>query len=233
MKRINKLINLIRQRIYVSPTTKLDVINTFHRLYYDSWHHFNQETIKIKWLGVETLKCPLDLWIYQEILSQLRPDLIIETGTYAGGSALFFANLFDLMGIDGRVISIDVCESANFPAHPCITYLTGSSISEDIVSQVQKQVVKADKVICFLDSDHTCDHVLKEMKIYAQFVTLGSYLIVEDTNINGHPVYPDFGKGPTEAVEIFIAENDQYEIDSSCERFLLTMNPKGYLKRVR
>jgi cephalosporin hydroxylase len=84
-----------------------------------------------------------------------------------------------------------------------------------------------------LDSDHSQSHVEKELKLFAPLVTLNSYLIVEDTNINGHPAYPSFGPGPYEAVETFLRTNDNFEVDSSREKFLMTFNPKGYLKRVR
>ena len=84
-----------------------------------------------------------------------------------------------------------------------------------------------------LDSDHSKPHVLRELELYSGFVTPGSYLIVEDTNLNGHPAYPDFGPGPMEAVDKFLSANDEFVVDQRCERFLLTMYPKGYLRRVR
>ena len=84
-----------------------------------------------------------------------------------------------------------------------------------------------------LDSDHTKEHVLNELRIYQQFIPIGGYLIVEDTNINGHPVQEDFGPGPMEALREFLLETDSFEIDKTKERFLLTMNPCGYLKRVK
>jgi len=84
-----------------------------------------------------------------------------------------------------------------------------------------------------LDSDHAKEHVLAEMRLFQEFIPVGGYLIVEDTNINGHPVYPDFGPGPMEAVEEFLAETDSFQLDPACERFLLTMNPRGYLRRYK
>lgn len=83
-----------------------------------------------------------------------------------------------------------------------------------------------------LDSDHSADHVTKELSIYSQFVSQGCYLVVEDTNINGHPVLPEFGPGPAEALEEFLAGNGQFTVDESREKFLLTFNPKGYLRRI-
>lgn len=224
---------LLRERILVGSSTKSDVIRDFHRLYYESWRHLDQDTTRLSWLGVRTMKCPLDLWMYQEILVGIRPRLIIETGTLYGGSALFLAGILDLMGGEGHVISIDVRSDESFPRHPRITYLTGSSTSEAIVAAVTEQARVEGPIMCLLDSDHGRAHVLDELDIYGDLVTVGSYLVVEDTNVNGHPVYPDHGPGPMEAVREFLERDDRYIVDESRERFLLTMNPRGYLKRVR
>jgi cephalosporin hydroxylase len=100
-----------------------------------------------------------------------------------------------------------------------------------IVGHVSDLVGEDDSVLVILDSDHTKDHVLAEMRAYGPLVTRGSYLIVEDTNINGHPVLPDFGPGPWEAVEEFLQGNDQFQVDRSREKLLMTFNPMGYLRR--
>ncbi len=115
---------------------------------------------------------------------------------------------------------------------PVGCHLTGSSTSELIVQQVEERVANK-RVIVILDSEHARSHVLEEMRLYAPFVTIGSYLIVEDTNVNGHPVYPEFGAGPSEAVTAFLETRDDFEVDPSREKFLLTFNPRGYLKRIR
>jgi cephalosporin hydroxylase len=170
------------------------------------------------WLGVPVLKCPLDLWIYQEIIFEVKPDVIIECGTFRGGSALFLAHMCDLVN-NGRIISIDIEYREDRPKHERITYLIGSSTSEEIVRKVKSLIRDRDKVMVILDSDHHKEHVLKELKIYSKFVTKGSYLIVEDTNINGHPVVPDFGPGPLEAVEEFLKENKNFVADRTKEKF--------------
>jgi cephalosporin hydroxylase len=100
-----------------------------------------------------------------------------------------------------------------------------------IVGHVSDLVGEDDSVLVILDSDHTKDHVLAEMRAYGPLVTKGSYMIVEDTNINGHPVLPDFGPGPWEAVEEFLQGNDQFTVDRSREKLLMTFNPMGYLRR--
>jgi len=88
-------------------------------------------------------------------------------------------------------------------------------------------------VMVILDSNHDKDHVLNELRSYNRFVTKGSYLIVEDTDFNGHPVLPDYGPGPMEAVKAFLSENKDFEVDKSREKFFLTFNPRGYLKKIR
>jgi cephalosporin hydroxylase len=202
-------------------------VRAFHELYYDSRDTTWKDT---RWRGVRAQKCPLDLWVYQEILHEVQPDLIVETGTAEGGSALFLASILDLLG-RGEVITIDLLLRSDFPRHPRITYLNGSSTDPMIVGHVSDLVGEDDSVLVILDSDHTKDHVLAEMRAYGPLVTKGSYMIVEDTNINGHPVLPDFGPGPWEAVEEFLQGNDQFQVDRSREKLLMTFNPMGYLRR--
>lgn len=207
-----------------------EFIDGFHHLYYDSaesggtWKN-------TYWLGVPTEKCPLDLWIYQEILYEVRPDVIVETGTRWGGSALFLAGLCDVLG-RGRVITIDIEVPGERPSHDRITYLLGSSISPQVVEEVRKDIGTGDRVLVSLDSDHAMDHVLAEIRTYGTLVSPGSYLIVEDTNINGHPVLPGCGPGLMEAVQEFLKETDEFVVDDNREKLLLTFNPKGYLRRV-
>ncbi len=115
---------------------------------------------------------------------------------------------------------------------PRITYLLGSSVSEEIVGRVAAEAEGQAPILVILDSDHRKEHVLAELGRYAPLVTTGSYLIVEDTNLNGHPVEPDFGPGPTEAVEEFLADRSDFTVDRSKEKLYLTFNPGGYLKKV-
>ena len=204
------------------------VIKNFHKLYYDSLDRTWNNTY---WFSIPVEKCPLDLWIYQEIVCKLRPDIIIETGTAQGGSALFLASLCDLSG-KGRVISIDIIEKANRPAHNRLTYLLGSSISDGITANLREAIKGSGTIMVILDSDHRKEHVLNELRIYSEFVTKGSYLIVEDTNVNGHPVSPNYGAGPMEAVREFLKERRDFIIDRTREKFYLTFNPDGYLKRI-
>lgn len=206
-----------------------DAIRWFHKLYYDlgqkggTWQN-------TRWMGTQILKCPLDLWIYQEILFEIKPELIIECGTFSGGSALFLAHLCDLIGC-GEIISIDIENRSGLPQHPRISYWLGSSIAEQMVEKVRQKASDRSPILVILDSDHSANHVLQELRLYSPLVTPGSYVIVEDTNVNGHPVAPEFGPGPMEAVQAFLSETDSFFIDTECEKFGFTFNPSGYLKR--
>jgi len=205
------------------------VVDEFHKLYYHSAPTTWQDTY---WLGVPIQKCPLDLWIYQEIIASERPTFIIETGTFLGGSALYLACLLDLVRIpQGRVVTIDIEHREGRPTHPSLTYLTGSSVAQEVLEQVHTMMRPSDRVMVILDSDHSASHVLEELRCYGPLVTPGSYLVLEDTNVNGHPAYPDFGPGPAEGLETFLAEDDSFEVDRSKEKFFMTFNPGGYLRK--
>lgn len=199
----------------------------FHKLYYHSRPKIWNNTY---WLGTSIGKCPFDLWNYQEIIYELRPDIIIEAGTGWGGSTLFFASCCDLIG-NGRIISIDISDPTSKPQHDRITYLQGSSTSTEIVNKVKSCINDKDKVLVNLDSDHTMKHVLEELNIYSEFVTPGSYIIVEDTCVGGHPVKKGHFPGPMEAVMEFVKHNSGFTIDKTREKFMLTFNPNGYLKK--
>jgi cephalosporin hydroxylase len=207
------------------------VVALFHRLYYYDGLRRNGTWSDTRWLGVPTQKNPLDLWVYQEILFETRPEIVVETGTASGGSALYLASLCDLLGT-GRVISVDIDVVEGRPEHERITYLTGSSTSEEIVAKVREQAAGAASVMVVLDSDHRKGHVLDELRLYSALVTVGGYLVVEDTNINGHPVYRKFGPGPMEAVDEFLRGTSDFVIDTKREKFHMTFNPGGYLCRV-
>lgn len=184
------------------------------------------------WLGTRIFKCPLDTWVYQEMMWELKPDIILECGTCLGGSALFLAHMCDLMQ-RGSVITIDIDPPDGKPVHPRITYLQGSSTSPQIISKVESLIEPGDRVLVILDSDHSRDHVMGELRAYSSLVPVGGYVIVEDTNINGHPWAPEFGPGPWEAVEDFLDETTDFVVDDSKEKFMMTFNPRGYLKRVK
>jgi cephalosporin hydroxylase len=200
-----------------------EISEAFFRLYGESRVWMNT-----KWLGTNVAKWPLDLWVYQEILYRTRPDVIVETGTWFGGSALYLVSICDIVA-NGRVITVDIEEREGRPRHERITYLTGSSIDPEIVSEVKSRISSAERVMVLLDSDHSKQHVLAELNIYAPLVSEGCYLVVEDTGVG--LVEPDYGPGPAEAVEEFLAQGQPFTIDRDCEKFFITVQPGGYLKR--
>lgn len=179
----------------------IESILEFHRLYFDKVKSTGENT---SWMGKTIAKCPLDLWIYQELIFRLKPDFVIETGTYKSGSALFIANIMDLVN-HGRVVTIDI-KSTEEISHPRITYISGDSTSNSTIEKVKKIVDREVCNIVILDSHHSKQHVYKELELYSQFVTKNSYMIVEDTNINGNPVMLNYGPGPNEAVREFLSK---------------------------
>lgn len=215
-------------------TAEPDTVAEFHRLFYYSFQKrliVEKQLDATTWMGVPINKCPMDLWIYQELLHRVRPAVVVETGTFWGGSALYFAGLCDLLD-HGRIVTVDIEVAEGRPDHPRITHIVGSSTAPEIVDEVRRLVGDDSPVLVTLDSDHGYSHVQQELAAYADLVTTGSYVVVEDTNLNGHPVHPQFGPGPMEAVEEFLACDRRFEVDRECEKFFMTYNPRGYLRRV-
>lgn len=225
---INTIIRAIKNKFYrridYSKSLDQDTKDFMNYVYYYTGGGY------FKYFGIETIKYPTDLMIYQEIINEIRPDVIIETGTYKGGSALYFAHLLDVLK-RGIVITIDIKDSS-LAKHKRILHLLGRSDKKEILEDL-KDVCKDKKVLVILDATHDYKSVLNELKNYSKFVSLNSYIIVEDTNINGHPVEKHFGKGAYEAVEEFMKDNKEFEIDKTKERFILTANPNGFLRRVK
>jgi cephalosporin hydroxylase len=196
------------------------IINNFFALLYSGlgW----QRTF---WRGYPIIKWPSDLFIYQEIIHAIRPDYIVETGTAQGGSALFFADMLELMG-NGGVITTDLNFRPGRPDHHRIKYMIADSL--DAFAEIES-IVRGKKVIVSLDSDHQKDHVLKEMELYAPIAS--EYLVVEDTSIN-HPIAVEgITKGPMEAVTEFLETHKEFETDRTAHKFLITTNPNGWLRR--
>lgn len=209
------------------------VARRFQELYYNSsvWRSTT------KWRGVPSEQAPTDNWNMQQLIAELQPDYIVETGTLYGGTTLFYADVLSSANPKGKVITIDidpkVDEASKLPLwKERVEMIVGSSVDPKVTDQVAQEV-QGKKVLVTLDSLHTRDHVLKEMEIYSKLVPPGSYLVVQDTNINGHPVLPDFGPGPNEAVQEFLKTHDNFVVDHGREQFLLTFYPGGWLKRVK
>lgn len=199
------------------------------------------------WLGRPIIQFPQDIIAMQEIIWQVKPDLIIETGIAHGGSLIFSASMLELIGNDGHVLGIDVnirehnrIEIKKHPMFKRITMIQGSSIDKDIVKKVYEFAKEKKRVLLVLDSNHTHNHVLKELELYSSLVNKGSYLVVFDTVVEDMPddFFPHrpWGKGnnPKTAVEEFLKANDRFVIDKEIEnKLLITVAPDGYLKCIK
>ncbi|MGA8214814.1 MAG: CmcI family methyltransferase [Candidatus Sulfotelmatobacter sp.] len=210
-----------------------NVTEKFQQTYYNSFVWLNSTT----WLGIPSEQTPTDNWSMQEIIAEIRPDYIIEAGTANGGTTLFYATVLSFVNPDGKVITVDVEphveKASRLPIwKQRVELIVGSSVDPKVADHIAQEVA-GKKVLVTLDSLHTRDHVLREIEIYSKLVTPGSYLVVQDTNINGHPVNPGWGPGPMEAVEDFMKTHDNFVADRGREKFLLTYYPKGWLKRVK
>lgn len=193
--------------------SRQQVIDEFHQLVYE--HAGDSTWADAHWHGVKLWKQPSDLFLYQDLIHRLRPALIIETGTAFGGSALFYAHQLDQIG-RGQVITIDLKPyEFTLPQHPRIVYAMGTS-SVPISDQVSRHARWGNilgPVMVSLDSDHSQAHVEAELEAYAPLVTYGSYLVVEDCNVNGHPVGSEHGPGPWEALEAWLPKHPEFVED--------------------
>jgi cephalosporin hydroxylase len=205
-----------------------------------------QYSYNFTWMGRPIIQYPQDMIAMQEIIWDIKPDLIIETGIAHGGSLIFYASLLELIG-SGEVLGVDIDirehnrkEIENHPMYKRIKMIQGSSIAEETIEQVKAHAAGKSKVLVLLDSNHTHDHVLSEMQLYSPFVSVGSYLVVFDTIVEHMP--DDYlpgrpwkvGDNPKTAVLEFLKSNDQFEIDRSVDnKVLISVAPEGYLKRVK
>ena len=203
------------------------VIDEFHKLYYQTPNTWPGNT----WLGRPIEQSPFDIYLYQELVHEVRPASIIQTGVKRGGSLLMFASYLDLIGApaDARVVGVDI---DLIPAlglkHPRIRLVEGSSIDPRTLAILDGLHLPPGMVV--LDSDHSYGHVLAELRAYWPRVAEGQYLVCEDTNL-GHPV-PGWKSGPAEALETFLAERTEFEPSDRWKRNLISFHPGGWLRRV-
>ena len=183
------------------------------------------------WLGVPIWQNVLDLWTIQETIAEIRPALLIETGTHRGGSAQFYAQLMELMGT-GRVLTIDIVKHHELD-HPRVEFLLGSSTDPAIVETVREAAADADgPVMVILDGNHDRDHVAKELELYAPLVTPGSMLLSQDGIIDQVRIFRDSRPGPLPANAAFLASHPEFEHDRERnDRFALTHHPLGWMRR--
>ena len=214
---------------------------------------FIKDTAKYKysynftWLGSPIIQLPQDMIAMQEIIWRVKPELIIETGIAHGGSLIFYASMLELLGEDGQVLGIDIdirehnrVEIEKHPMFKRIAMIQGSSVDESIAQQVYDFAKDKKRVLVALDSNHTHEHVLRELQLYSPLVTKCSYLVVFDTGIEDAPdnLFSDrpWGKGnnPKTAVWEFLKTNNRFEIDKEIEnKLLITVAPDGYLKCIK
>jgi cephalosporin hydroxylase len=199
------------------------------------------------WMGRPIIQYPEDIMALQEIIMDIKPDVIIETGIAHGGSIIFSASMLELLGGDRIVIGVDIdirehnrIEIENHPMSKRIKMIEGSSIDRDIVNQIKDLSKNYSKIMVCLDSNHTHEHVLEELRLYSPFVSKDSYLVVLDTFVEDMPKNffsnrPwDVGNNPKTAVWEFLKENSDFEINSEIDhKLLISVAPSGYLKRVK
>lgn len=182
------------------------------------------------YLGIKTLKSPMDAWVYQQIIFETEPDVIIEIGNAHGGSALFLAHICDNIG-RGRVIGIDLSHKhvpEKVKQHPRITLIQGDACEN--FEKVKQLISIEERVLVIEDSLHTYENTLNVLRLYSQLIKIGDYFIVEDSILH-HGLSLGPKPGPYQAIETFLIENENFISDRSREHFFLTWNPKGYLKR--
>jgi cephalosporin hydroxylase len=212
---------------------------------------FLKETLRAKysynftWMGRPVIQYPQDMVALQEIIWSVRPDCIIETGIAHGGSIIFSASMLELLGNDGMVVALDIDIRAHNRAlieeHPMkkrITMIEGSSVDPAVAAQVASLAKGRTRIMVILDSDHTHEHVLGELSLYAPYVSVGSYCVVFDGVIEDMPdgFYPDRrwgpGNNPKTAVREFLKSNANFIIDKDIEnKLVVTAAPSGYLRR--
>ncbi|MDZ4795738.1 MAG: cephalosporin hydroxylase family protein [Bacteroidota bacterium] len=215
-------------------------------------HHFNVESNKshysynFSWMGRPIIQYPQDMIAMQELIWKIQPDLIIETGIAHGGSLIYYASLLELIG-KGEVLGIDIdirehnrIEIEKHPMFKRIRMLEGSSVTEEMKERVREHATGKERILVCLDSNHTHEHVLQELRLYSPFVTKGSYLVVFDTIVEDLPEgyfvqQRPWGvsNNPKTAVHEFLKANTGFAIDTEINnKLLISVAPDGYLKRI-
>lgn len=201
-----------------------ETLQAFHKIWYEAPH-----TWQITYfMGIGIMKCPNDLWMYQQLVVEHRPVAVVETGTYKGGSALWFAFLMDMAQVaGGRVWTVDVKDYRQC-SHPRITFLDGDSTDPALVAALAEDLPEAGPRMIVLDSDHSTAHVYQELCLFAPLARVGDWVIVEDTNISWGDEL-----GARGGVERYLREHPgEFHQDLLCERWLLTMSPGGWMQRI-
>ncbi len=208
-------------------------------LAYHQWYYNRLVWRTTTWFGVPILKSVSDMWNYQEVLTWLRPSLVVEFGTALGGSALFFATVMEKLRDDYLVFTVDIDRgriNERVLAHEHIEVFTASSTDEAVRRRLSElRIAHPGPVFAILDSDHSEAHVFAELELLRTILVVGDYVVVEDTNLNGHPILPDYGPGPYEAVQRFLsAHPGQFWHDRAREaKFGFSFASNGFLVKLR
>lgn len=229
----------------VAIAFQLGLLDSLVRKRYQYIAQNDQEYLN-RWFGVDCIQYPTDLQLYQELLHELKPDVIIETGTNFGGLTLYLAMLQEMTNPEGKILTVDIDPkqfqktqrelkvSARDKLLGRIHFIEGSSTAPEVIQKMKEQIPAGARVLVILDSLHTKDHVAEELKLYSPFVTKGSYLIVNDTHLGNWLEYPSFASPQLkQAVNEFVAVNDSFVIDHAQNRFAVSCAPAGFLKRVK
>lgn len=204
----------------------------------------NHLSYEIEWLGVPVIQTAEDLVLLQEVIFKVQPDVILEIGIAHGGGMIFEASLLELFG-HGKVIGVDVDIREHnrkvLEAHPLskrIELIQGSSIAPETIDEIKKRIPENSKILVCLDSDHTKPHVLKELELYKEFVSIGSYIVVFDAISSdlaklgaAKEIY--INNGPAEAINEFLEKDDSFQIDKEFNKLYSSHNQDGYLKRIK
>lgn len=198
------------------------------------------------WMGRPIIAYPQDMIAMQELIWEVKPNLIIETGVAHGGSIVYYASLLELIGGEGLVVGIDIDIRKHnrdlIESHPMIKrirLIEGPSTNETVINEVKEIAASKDKIMICLDSNHTHKHVLEELELYAPLTSVGSYCVVFDTIVEHLPDnYLEGGRpwgvgnNPMTAVIKYLESNKNFEIDKTINnKLLISVAPDGYLKR--
>ncbi|GAB4293609.1 MAG: cephalosporin hydroxylase family protein [Oscillatoriaceae cyanobacterium] len=230
------------KRAYIGQMSGDENIRSLTRQWFNASCEYKY-SYNFTWMGRPIIQYPQDILAMQEIIWQVKPDLIIETGIAHGGSLIFYASMLELLG-QGQILGIDIeirphnrIAIEQHPMFKRITIIEGSSVAETVAQQVYDFAKGKQRVMVVLDSNHSHQHVLRELDLYSPLVTKGSYLVVFDTVVEDMPpdFFPDrpWGKGsnPKTAVWEFLQKNNRFEVDKDMEnKLLITVAPDGYLR---
>jgi cephalosporin hydroxylase len=245
MNKLNKYQQLPSLDKYVMKKNKKDIRNLEKTA--EEWLNLSSEnrlSYEIEWFGVPIIQTPQDMVLMQELIFKTQPDVIVDIGIAHGGSCIFYSSILELLG-KGKVIGVDVDIREHnrkvleqHPLYSRIELIQGSSVSLETVVEIERRIPSGSKVVVCLDSNHTKNHVLNELQLYEKFVNPGSYIVVFDTFTSRMAELGSCDKsyidnGPKEAINEFLRQNNNFEIDKGYNKLFLSYSKEGYLRRIK